>query len=162
MRTRTFLAAVAIVICGVAASVLVPVPRDRAGAADKDAKPAPDAPVAVKASMHDFMEALFQGPYRRLKPAMAAEPNDAAGWKVIRTEALALAEGSNGLLLRKPEQDAAEWVKYTVASRDAAAEVYKAARAKDFTAAKKAYTTMLGHCNACHKKFDEHNHQLDP
>ena len=158
MRARTVLALTAIVIFALAASVVVP-RSDRATAADK---PAADAPVAVKASMHDFMEALFQGPYKRLKPALAAEPKDAAGWKVVRSEALTLAEGSNALLLRKPEQDAAEWVKYTVASRDAAAEVYKAARAKDFASAKKAYTTMLGHCNACHKKFDEHNHQLEP
>ena len=45
---------------------------------------------------------------------------------------------------------------------DAAAEVYKAAKAKDHTAAKKAYETMLGHCNACHKKFDEGKNQLVP
>jgi hypothetical protein len=157
MRPRTFLAITAIVISALAASLVGPRP-DRAAAADKPN----EMPVPVKASMHDYMEALFQGPYKRLKPAMAAEPKDTAGWKVIRSEALALAEGSNGLFLRKPEQEAAEWTKHSVASRDAAAEVYKAARAKDFGAAKKAYTTMLGHCNACHKKFDEHNHQLEP
>lgn len=158
MRARTLLAITAIVISALAASVVGYRP-ERATADDK--QPA-HTPVAVKANMHDFMEALFQGPYKRLKPAMAAEPKDAAGWKAIRVEALALAEGSNALLLRKPEKDSDEWVKHTVASREAAAEVYKAARAKDFTDAKKAYITMLGHCNACHKKFDEHNHQLEP
>lgn len=157
MRARTVLAISAIVILGLLASLVGPRP-ERAAAADKPA----DAPAPVKASMHDFMEALFQGPQRRLKAGMAAEPKDNAGWKVIRSEALTLAEGSNGLLLRKPEKDAEEWSKYSVASRDAAAEVYKAARAKDFTAAKKAYEAMVGHCNACHKKFDEHNHQIVP
>jgi hypothetical protein len=158
MRARTLLALGSIVISALAAALFFPRPEG-VGAADK--APA-DTPVPVKASMHDYMEALFQGPYKRLKPAMAAEPKDTAGWKVIRSEALTLAEGSNGLLLRKPEKDADEWVKHSVASRDAAAEVYKAARAKEFNDAKKAYLTMLGHCNACHKKFDEHNHQLEP
>lgn len=156
MRARRLLALTAIVNSALAAALIFPRPV-RVTAADKA-----DTPVPVKASMHDYMEALFQGPYKRLKPAMAAEPKDAAGWKVIRSEALTLAEGSNGLLLRKPEKDADEWVKHSVAARDAAAEVYKAARAKEFGDAKKAYLTMLGHCNACHKKFDEHNHQLEP
>ena len=156
MRARTLLALGSIVISALAAALIFPRP-ECVSAADKA-----DTPVPVKASMHDYMEALFQGPYKRLRPAMAAEPKDAAGWKVIRSEALTLAEGSNGLLLRKPEKDADEWVKHSVAARDAAAEVYKAARAKEFNDAKKAYLTMLGHCNACHKRFDEHNHQLEP
>lgn len=157
MRARTLVVIALFVLSALAMSLA---PRaDRVVAADKD-KPA-DNP-ALKASMHDYMEALFQGPYRRLKAGMAAEPKDPAGWKVIRSEALTMTEGSNGLLVRKPEKDADEWSKYSVASRDAAAEVYKAARAKDFPAAKKAYEAMLGHCNACHKKFDDGNHQLTP
>jgi hypothetical protein len=157
MRARTFLALTAIVISALAASLVGPRP-ERATAADKPG----EAPVPVKASMHDYMEALFQGPQKRLKTAIAAEPKDTAGWKAIRSEALTLAEGSNGLLLRKPEKDADEWTKYSVASRDAAAEVYKSARAKDYAAAKKAYDAMIVHCNACHKKFDEHNHVIVP
>lgn len=155
MRARIF---VATALVALAAFALALAPRS-APAADKD-KPA-DNP-ALKASMHDYMEALFQGPYKRLKAAMAAEPKDNAAWKVIRSEALTMTEGSNGLLVRKPEKDADEWSKYSVASRDAAADVYKAAKAKDFPAAKKAYEAMLGHCNACHKKFDDGNHQLAP
>ena len=157
MRPRTLLTLTLIVISAVAASLAIP-RQDRATAADK----AGEVPVPVKASMHDYMEALFQGPQKRLKAGMAAEPKDTAGWKVIRSEALTLAEGSNGLLLRKPEKDAEEWTKHSVAARDAAAEVYKAARAKDYAAAKKAYDAMIGHCNACHKKFDEHNHVIVP
>lgn len=157
MHARTFVAIAAIAFSALVAA-LAPSRYQQARAADD--KPA-DGP-AVKASMHDYMEALFQGPYKRLKPAMAAEPKDNAGWKVIRSEALTLAEGSDGLLKRKPEKDAEEWNKYSVASRDAAAEVYKAAKAKDFKAADKAYKAMLGHCNACHTKFDDGNHQLMP
>jgi hypothetical protein len=142
-----------LIVSGLVASLVVSFP-DPARAAD----PVP----AVKASMHDYMEALFQGPYRRLKTAMAAEPKDNAGWKVIRSESLILAEGSNGLLQRKPEKDVDDWNKFSTASRDSAAAVYKAAKAKDFPAAKKAYEAMIGQCNACHKKFDEGKNQLDP
>lgn len=118
--------------------------------------------VPVPVNMHDFMEGMFQAPYRRLKPAMAAEPKDNAGWKAIRSDALILAEGSNLLLTRKPEKDAAEWSKFSAASRDAGADMVKAAKAKDFAATKKAYEAMLGHCNACHKKFEDGKHILAP
>ena len=156
MRART---AVATALAALFAVALSSAPRPgSAVAAEKDKPVEP----AVKASMHDYMEALFQGPYKRLKAGIAAEPKDNAGWKVIRSESLTMAEGSNGLLVRKPEKDADEWTKYSVASRDAAADVYKAAKAKDFPATRKAYEAMIGHCNACHKKFDENNHQLAP
>jgi hypothetical protein len=112
--------------------------------------------------MHDFMKGLFQGPYRRLKAGIASEPKDNAGWKVIRSEAIILAEGGNLLLMRKPEKDADKWTEYSVASRDAAAEVFKAAKKKDFVGAKKAYLTMIAACNDCHKRFDDGKNQLMP
>lgn len=129
-------------------------------AADKE--PAKAAPKPVPVNMHDFMEGVFQSPYRRLKTGMAAEPKDAAGWKAIRSDALILAEGGNLLLLRLPEKDTDLWTKYSVDSRDAGAELVKAAKAKDFTGAKKAYEAMLNHCNACHKKFEDGKHILTP
>ncbi len=119
-------------------------------------------PVPVDVSMHDFMEGVFQGPYRRLKASIAAEPKDNAGWKAIRSESLILAEGGNLLLLRKPEKDAEKWTEYSIASRDAGAEVFKAAKKKDYAAAKKAYQTMIVSCNACHKQFDGGKNQLAP
>ena len=112
--------------------------------------------------MHDFMEGVFQGPYKRLKTAMAAEPKDNAGWKVIRSEALILAEGGNLLHARKPEKDVDQWIKFSTGTRDTGADLFKAAKAKDYTAAKKAYEAMIGQCNACHKLFDEGNNQLAP
>jgi cytochrome c556 len=66
------------------------------------------------------------------------------------------------LLVRKPGKDADEWAKYSAASRDAGAELFKAAKAKDAPSAKKAYEAMLGHCNACHKKFEDGKHILAP
>jgi len=124
----------------------------------------PTAPtiVPVDATMHDFMEGLFQGPYRRLKVAIAAEPADRQGWKAIRSESLVLAEGGNLLLVRKPEKDAAKWVEFSLAVRESGAQVYKAAKQKDFAGSRKAYESMLTHCNACHKQFNEGKNQLDP
>jgi hypothetical protein len=162
MRARTSLVACALALFGVWLSysgLSQPAP---ALAAQKTADKPPATPMPVDATMHDLMDGMFKGSYRRLKAAMVAEPKENPGWSVIRSEALLLAEGGNLLLLRKPAKDTDEWVKYSVASRDAGAELYKAAKAKDFTASKKAYETMLTHCNACHKKFDEHDHQLKP
>jgi hypothetical protein len=105
---------------------------------------------------------MFQGPYRRLKVAMEKEPTDPQGWKALRSDALILAEGSNLLLIRKPEKDIPDWLKYSVASRDAGAEIIKAAKLKNFTASKEAYVQMLEHCNACHKQFENGKHILKP
>lgn len=127
-----------------------------------DKPPSKASPAALDTSMHDFMEAVFQGPYRRLKAAMAKEPANNQGWKTIRNETLILAEGSNLVLLRKPEKDAEKWSEISIASRDAGAEMFKAAKKKDFAATRKAYELMLTHCNACHKHFDKGKNQLEP
>ncbi len=155
MRPLTSLACSLALVLGSWAVPAAPAAR----AADKP--PAPEA-VPVPVSMHDLMEGAFQAPYRRLKAGLAAEPKDAAAWKAIRSDALILAEGGNGLLARKPAKDADEWARYSVASRDAGAALFKAAKAKDAPAAKKAYEAMLGHCNACHKKFEDGKHMLAP
>jgi hypothetical protein len=160
MHARTFLPVSALILFGFWIAQVGMAPPKSVAAAEKAEEAATPRP--VNTSMHDFMEGVFQAPYRRLKTSMSAEPKDNAGWKAIRSDALILAEGGNLLLLRKPAKDGGEWAKYSIASRDAGAELFKAAKAKDFAKAKKAYETMLTHCNACHKKFDEENHQLKP
>jgi hypothetical protein len=123
--------------------------------------PAAVTNVPVETNMHDFMEGMFQGTYRRLKPAMAAEP-DRQGWKTIRSESLILAEGGNLLLVRKPEKDVGKWTEFSVAVRENGAQLYKAAKQKDFAGSRKAYEAMLTQCNACHKHFDDGKNQLAP
>jgi hypothetical protein len=113
-------------------------------------------------NMHDFMEGMFQVPYRRLKVAMEKEPADPSGWKALRSDALILAEACNLLLIRKPEKDVPDWIMYSVASRDAGADVIRGAKLKDFAASKEAYIRMLDHCNACHKQFENGKHILKP
>jgi hypothetical protein len=116
----------------------------------------------VDVNMHDFMEGLFQVPYRRLKVAMEKEPTEPPGWKALRSDALILTEGSNLLLTRKPDKDTADWVKYSIASREAGAEMVKAAKEQNFAASKEAYVRMLEHCNSCHRQFENGKHILKP
>ncbi len=129
----------------------------------KEPAPADDEALKpVDVNMHDLMEGMFQAPYRRLKAAMEKEPADPPAWKALRSDALILAEGSNLLIIRKPEKDVADWIKYSVASRDAGAEIVKAAKKQDYAASKEAYIKMLDHCNACHKQFEKGKHILKP
>lgn len=124
--------------------------------------PADEALKPVDVNMHDLMEGMFQVPYRRLKIAMEKEPADPPAWKALRSDALILAEASNMLILRKPEKDVEAWIKYSVDSRDAGAEIVKAAKKQDFANSKAAYVKMLDHCNACHKQFEKGKHILKP
>jgi hypothetical protein len=157
MNARTSLAALVLAVVGIWTLHVAPSSRAEAGADDQPKT----TPVPVETSMHDFMEGVFQGPYRRLKTAIAAAPKDNAGWKAVRSEALTLAEGGNLLLLRKPEKDGNKWAEFSAASRDAGAELFQAAKKKDFAASRKAYEAMITHCNACHKQFDGGKNQLE-
>ena len=118
--------------------------------------------VPVDTNMHDFMEGMFQAPYRRLKVSIATEPTDNNGWKAIRSDILILAEGSNLLVLRKPEKEQAKWDETSIASRNAGETAFKAAKSKNFAETRKAYESMLVHCNECHKTFANGKHQLTP
>ena len=118
--------------------------------------------VPVDTNMHDLMEGMFQAPYRRLKVAIANEPKDNNGWKAIRSDLLILAEGSNFLVLRKQEKDQMKWDEFSLASKQAGEVAFKAAKQKNFAESRKAYESMLVHCNDCHKAFADGKHQLAP
>jgi hypothetical protein len=115
----------------------------------------------VEASMHEFMEYVFEPPYKRLRTAMASPP-DNAGWKAIKSDALILAEAGNLLLLRHPEKDEASWREHSSAVRELGKTFYLAARKKDYVVAKTSYAVMLGKCNSCHDRFADGEHQLKP
>lgn len=119
-------------------------------------------PKPVEEDMHEFMEYVFEPAYKRLKPAMAAAPENNAGWKVIKGESLVLAEAGNLLLLRAPEEDAADWNALSAEVRDLGGALYQAGKAKDFAKARSAYEGMIRKCNACHDKFAGGEHQLEP
>ncbi|MEZ6124408.1 MAG: hypothetical protein R3C49_14715 [Planctomycetaceae bacterium] len=124
--------------------------------------PTDDQAQVVEDSMHEFMEYVFQPTYRRLKASMAAAPADNAGWKAIKSDSLILAESCNLLFARLPETDSKDWAHHSATSRTAAADVYQAARAKDFDRASASWKAMLENCNACHRQFENGKHILTP
>ena len=137
-------------------------------AANYNARPATTQPTAaeevvpVEDSMHEFMEYVFQPTYKRLKVSMAAAPADNNGWNAVKSDALILAESCNLLLGRKPDNDGDDWVKHAIASKNAGAELYQAARAKNYEAASTSYRKMLDNCNACHRQLEDGKHILQP
>jgi hypothetical protein len=125
-------------------------------------QPAATEPAPVEEDMHEFMEYVFQPTYLRLKQAMASEPQENAGWKAIKSDSLILAEGGNLLLHRMPKDDAQAWGDESAAVRDLGGDLYRAAKMKDYPAARKSYEKMLVRCNACHDTFAHGEHQLAP
>ena len=150
----------AAIVVVVALSLACSAPND-AYAGYAPVVPTDDA-APVEDSMHEFMEYVFQPTYLRLKANMVAAPADNKGWKAVKSDSLILAESCNLLFTRKPDEHGEDWVKHAIASKSSGAELYKAARAKDFPAATTAYTSMLNNCNACHKQFEDGKHILQP
>lgn len=121
-----------------------------------------DDAAPVEESMHEFMEYVFEPTYLRLKATMANAPADNKGWKALKSDSLILAESCNLLFVRRPDEHAEDWTKHAIAAKARGAELYKAAREKNFETASTAYKAMLNNCNACHKQFEEGKHILQP
>ena len=119
-------------------------------------------PKVVESSMHEFMEYVFQPTYKRLRTSMKNEPADKAAWKAIKSDSLVLAESTNLLMLRSPEEKAELWNQIAAQTRSEGGKLYKAAGAKDFTKAGEHYRAMLTKCNACHTEFADGEYQLQP
>jgi hypothetical protein len=125
------------------------------------ADPAPEV-VPVEADMHEFMEYVFEPPYKRLKPLLVSESIDKAGWKSIKSDALILAEAGNLLIGRTSEKEVAEWNALSQKVRESGSALYAAAKKKDNGDAKKQWVGLLENCNACHKQFAGGEHMLQP
>lgn len=148
--------------CVLAAMLNFPTPSD-ARATPVSSAPAEDNKAeVVEDSMHEFMEYVFQPTYRRLKKTMAEAPADNSGWKAMKSDSLILAESCNLLFARTPDEDGTDWNQHAAASRKDGADLYKAARSKDFEKATAAYKSMLVNCNACHRQFENGKHILTP
>lgn len=141
--------------------ILMPAPQATVTAQADESKAKPGV-LPVETNMHEFMEYYHQPTYRRLKVAMASEPTDKAGWKAIKSDSLILAEGSNLLLSRVPEKDGDDWIAHSNATRGLGAELYAAARKRDYPTARAKYESMLKNCNACHIQFEKGKHILKP
>ena len=119
-------------------------------------------PEPVVDSMHQLMEYVFELPYERLKKQMATEPKDKSGWKEVKSDSLILAEAGNLMLMRPPEEGCQDWRDLSLANRELGGQLYQAARKSDYKAARQHYTALIAKCNACHTKFADGKHQLEP
>ena len=156
MRSISF--SLALIACGMLwCAAILPNHSNTASSEGTDAAIKP-----VDVNMHDFMEGMFQAPYRRLETAMEKEPMEPPAWKSLRSDALILAEGCNLLLTRLPEKDVEDWKKHSIEARQAGEQVVLAGKAKDFSKARASYESMLNHCNACHRQFENGKHILAP
>lgn len=154
-RSCSFAALLALVAVGWVCSESKPL--EAAPGADND-----DAAEPVETDMHEFMEYVFQPTFKRLKPVMASAPADNQAWKSIKADSLILAEAGNLLLIRQPKDDAADWVQHSTQVREFGGQLYRAAKAKDYTDARKHYVSMVKNCNACHQQFAGGEHILAP
>lgn len=109
----------------------------------------------VEESINTHMSLLFKPSYRRLKSLMRESPKDATVWKAIQSEALLLAESGGNLTMRSGEamigQGDNSWTTNSKAVRNQGANLYNAAKEKDFETAIRSYKTMTDSCNACHR-----------
>jgi hypothetical protein len=134
---------------------------NRSAMADEQARAKPAAE-PVDDSMHHFMEYIYEPAFKRLKPALAKDPADKQAWKAIKGDALTVAECANLLLARAPDEGGDAWRELSVAVRTDGGALYQAARQSDYAAARAAYRKMINNCNACHTKFADGKHQLEP
>lgn len=116
----------------------------------------------VEDSMHEFMEYVFEPNYKRLRVIMKTEPTDNKGWKPIKGDALALAEATNLLFDRLPDENEQQWKEMTADTRDKGAAFYQAAKQRNWENAVETYQAMLTSCNKCHKDFADGKYQLKP
>ncbi|NNE93431.1 MAG: hypothetical protein HKN23_17435 [Verrucomicrobiales bacterium] len=113
-------------------------------------------------NMHHLMEYVFEPSWKRLKVSMAEEVMTKEGWKAIKGDALTLAESTNLLFHRLPDENQEDWKKIAAQTRKEGADFYQAARAKDYPLAVTKYKALLTSCNQCHDKFADGEYQLEP
>ncbi len=128
----------------------------------EDATLARTGPQPVEKDMHEFMEYVFEPSYKRLRAHIAAEPADKSVWKAIKSDSLILAESSNLLWFRQPNENATEWNRLAIAVRRVGGHLYQAARKQNYDATRQNYIKMLEQCNSCHNQFAGGEHQLQP
>lgn len=126
-------------------------------------QPSDDANVRPVVDVHHLMEDIVESAFDTVQSGLGERPADAKAWKRVRGASVTIAETGNLLLGRRPEDaEAKEWAALAGSLRDRGEELYKAARAKDYDAAKRAYATVVTACNSCHTKFAEGEPKIEP
>ena len=81
------------------------------------------------------------------------QPKTEDDWQKVRTNALAVAESGNLLLMPGRGPDAAEWKQMSKAMLDASLLAVKAADGKNVDALDMASNTLFETCDTCHNKY---------
>lgn len=136
--------------------------EEKPAAASKSAASSVAGLMPVEGDMHEFMEYVFEPPYKRLREVFAAETLDNKAFKSVKSDGLILAEAGNLLLIRVPKEDGAAWREHAIQVREFGATLYKAGKSKDADASRKSFAGLLLKCNACHDQFADGEHQLSP
>lgn len=104
-----------------------------------------------------LMDGIHRANFDGLGRILAEKPTETEAWAFARGQALLIAEGSNLLTLRPPQDDQArtEWTARTADLKVSAITVAKAASQKDYPAARAAMADLANSCNRCHQAFGE-------
>ncbi len=129
----------------------------------RDAARTNDGPKPL-VDVEQLMEHVVNPGFLAAKECLREKPADAKSWKAVQSASIILGESGNLLLFRKPaDADMNEWTALSVELRDAGDRLIKAARAKDFDAAKTAYRAVVASCNKCHERFgDDGEPKIEP
>lgn len=110
-----------------------------------------------------LMEGLASPNLQSLGKLFRDKPKDAEAWGFARGQALILAETGNLLLLRPPRTSTGEeaWMQQASALRESAANLARAAAAKDYGKSRSTLADVANACNRCHQTFRV-PHRIDP
>ena len=117
---------------------------------------------AVESDVHEFMEYAVEPFFKQLKSSLASPPQDKKAWVPVKANSLVLAEGGNLLMLRAPEERAAQWNTLAAELRVQGRALYLAGKKRDFDSAKKEFATFVEKCNACHQQFADGEYIQEP
>lgn len=113
--------------------------------------------------MHHFMEHVCQPRYQALRTALAEPPAERRAWRIIRSDAMTLAETSAIVAGRPPEgaspEQVEEWRKHSVAVYESGKALYGVAG--EYEQSKELFGAMVDNCNRCHEAFENGRHILE-
>ena len=116
--------------------------------------PAPQAPpFKVVGTAKQVMQGIVIPSSNAVFAAAGEAPTDDAGWAAAETNAIALAESGNLLLLPGRAVDEGDWRKHTVALIATSETALAAIRAKDAEKLTAAGDAVYEVCEGCHKVY---------
>lgn len=101
-----------------------------------------------------LMEGLVDANHRSLQRQLRTAPTDDDTWRILRGQALLIAETGNLLLIRPPKNAGRDaWMRRSTELREVAAALARKAADKDYPGSQAALTTLTASCNGCHQTF---------